>query len=613
MARPRTGSAWEIRPGVFRVAVTLRPGSSPRRWSRECPPRRDGVPVDERHARAFAAELQRRYDRGEWDPHQTEEPEALPDDPSVLEYIRKWAAAQTYDSAPKDVAIIERYLPRSKLSRLQVRQVSSRDALAFAEWIQTLPSKRGGKLSSRTVHHPYDLLQRAFDRAVLDGLCQSNPFANREVRRALPSKVDKVAGAREAWPWTHDEIERMISAPEIPPDRQLRNALLFLTGMRSGECNALRFRDIEADAKPLGRITIRRAVKSVSRSFGGTKTGAVKRVPIHPALGAILRPWIAQGWAETFGRDPCPDDLVMPSVAGKRVMGPRDEVHANKMFKRDATALGIAPRHQHTARHSFISLALDDGADASHLRWVTHAPPASAFDGYARGQWARLCAEVSKLQVRAPGRGLVEGCRGSGRGFGEGEKPHEKPLKASESGESVEGCRGLFDMTALLSVEKNKVSTAGGEAGGGSAFGSAHAPAEHGAIPDETRDAWRKHRGIEGPPGGTDMVRSGSNWHQVEDTHPPVQAMTGRFATSSAHTEAERCALALLDAVDSGEAVAGALEDLVSSVLALPVVSLALEVREGGRLRVRRGIQLAEEVLRNAVDSSRVGRDYRPR
>lgn len=180
-----------------------------------------------------------------------------------------------------------------------------------------------------------------------------------------------------------------------------------------------------------------------------------------------------------------------------------------------------------TSANTKISLALDDGADASHLRWVTHAPPASAFDGYARGQWARLCAEVSKLQVRAPGRGLVEGCRGSGRGFGEGEKPHEKPLKASESGESVEGCRGLFDMTALLSVEKNKVSTAGGEAGGGSAFGSAHAPAEHGAIPDETRDAWRKHRGIEGPPGGTDMVRSGSNWHQVEDTHPPVQAMTG--------------------------------------------------------------------------------------
>jgi hypothetical protein len=33
-------------------------------------------------------------------------------------------------------------------------------------------------------------------------------------------------------------------------------------------------------------------------------------------------------------------------------------------------------------RHAFITRAQDDGADGALLRWVTHAPPRSAFDGY---------------------------------------------------------------------------------------------------------------------------------------------------------------------------------------------------------------------------------------
>ncbi len=36
------------------------------------------------------------------------------------------------------------------------------------------------------------------------------------------------------------------------------------------------------------------------------------------------------------------------------------------------------------------------------LRWITHAPPRTAYDGYSRQQWTSLCRELRKLQIVLP-------------------------------------------------------------------------------------------------------------------------------------------------------------------------------------------------------------------
>jgi len=48
------------------------------------------------------------------------------------------------------------------------------------------------------------------------------------------------------------------------------------------------------------------------------------------------------------------------------------------------SATSMERRHQHAMRHTFITLVQDDGADGSIIRWITHAPPRTAFDGYMR-------------------------------------------------------------------------------------------------------------------------------------------------------------------------------------------------------------------------------------
>jgi hypothetical protein len=61
-----------------------------------------------------------------------------------------------------------------------------------------------------------------------------------------------------------------------------------------------------------------------------------------------------------------------------------------------------APMKAHALRSTFISMALDDGADDRLIERVTHTPGKGrrAFDRYDRADyWPQLCAEVAKLRI----------------------------------------------------------------------------------------------------------------------------------------------------------------------------------------------------------------------
>lgn len=436
--RPRTGSAYE-RHGVIVVAVNLRPGSRSRRWIEECPPRRDGHPIDLIYARAIASELQRRYDAGEWDPESNSStlPAVVPSAPAlpettavmmprvsvaatpspvpvvrpavvaaaraaapaktmtqtVLSYAREWIKTQRYESAPKDAARIELYLAKGPLADRPLAELRPRHVLEYITWLGEQPSLRGGTLAPRTIRGAYDVLRRSLDAAVIDELLTANPCA--PIRGKLPSIEDKDPTARETWVYTRDEIVRLLTDPRILPVRRVCYALQFVTGMRVGELAVLRWKDYDVSMKPLGRLTIRRAVKSVSLREAQTKTSAVKLVPVHPALASVLDAWRASGWAEYMGQAPKVDDLVVPNKDGKV----RNTNRQNRDLGRDCRRIGLVHRHQHAMRHTFITLVQDDGADGQVIRWITHAPPRTAFDNYTRAQWNRLCEELLKLRI----------------------------------------------------------------------------------------------------------------------------------------------------------------------------------------------------------------------
>ncbi len=440
MTRPRTGSAYE-KDGVIAVAISLRPGSKPSRFVKPCPPRADGVPVDIIHARAVAADLQRRYDAGEWDPMAptpTPAPDAAPftKGTSVIEYARAWIKTQRYESAPKDAKVLERYLAKAPLGAMPVGEVRAKHVLALIHWLDVQPSERGGTLAPRTVRNAYDVVRRALDAAVIEELLVVNPC--HAVHGKLPSIEDKVPGARQGWIYAREEIERLLSDHTVPMARRVAYGLQFLTGCRFGELAVLRWSDYDRAMQPLGRLTIARAKKSVSKKEASTKTGAIKLVPVHPTLARLLDSWERVGWEALTGHAPKAGDLIIPNQFGRV----RDASRHNRDLGRDCAKLGIRHRHQHCARHSFISHVQDDGGDGQVIRWITHAPPRTAFDGYTRQQWSKLCAELVKLRLDLRADPLPPAMGGSATGSAtdESEEPR-KPL--CFRGSSVVGARGF--------------------------------------------------------------------------------------------------------------------------------------------------------------------------
>jgi integrase len=60
--------------------------------------------------------------------------------------------------------------------------------------------------------------------------------------------------------------------------------------LRDGEARRLRWRYVDPEASPLGRLTI-----VASYDNDTTKTEAERRMPVHPVLGTSLRDWQRSG------------------------------------------------------------------------------------------------------------------------------------------------------------------------------------------------------------------------------------------------------------------------------------------------------------------------------
>ena len=89
-------------------------------------------------------------------------------------------------------------------------------------------------------------------------------------------------------------------------------ALEFLTGMRTGEAAVRRWSDVDLTAEPLARLEVKTAWNSRMRMEKSTKTLVEKVRPHPPELRRLLEWWKAEGFRAYVGRDPAPEDLIVP-------------------------------------------------------------------------------------------------------------------------------------------------------------------------------------------------------------------------------------------------------------------------------------------------------------
>jgi integrase len=325
--------------------------------------------------------------------------------PTVEGFAHGWVKERGLDAANDESRLRLHVFP--SIGPMLLEDVQPRHLAALAkEWAPLAP---------RTRRNVYSVLKALFRDARIAGVLQG-PDPCILTHRQLGKVRDAKRGWRQNAIFTRDELQGLLADDRLSLAQRVWYGLLGVGMLRTGEAAGLRWGKLQP-AEPLGRIVV-----DTSYDRGRTKTEDERWMPIHPSLAALLAEWKLGGWAQLFGRPPAAGDLVCPcpppTTRGPRkpAGAMRDKNWARKRFVKDLAALQLRHRRAHDLRRTGISLAQDDGADRSILRWGTHAPPREVFDLYTTLQWSTLCREIGKLQVSA--RMIRAGSGSSGPGAG---------------------------------------------------------------------------------------------------------------------------------------------------------------------------------------------------
>lgn len=340
-------------------------------------------------------------------------------------------------------------------------------------------------LAPKSVHNAYSTVSAMFRDACIADLLPMSASPCILTKHQLGPKTDADPEWRVTALYSLDELETLISDERVPMDRRVLYALEGVAALRHGEAAGLRWRNcgVQPEHPPLGMLYV---ACSYDKPF--PKGDVCRPVPIHPTLAAILAEWRLYGWARMMGRQPGPDDLVVPLPLDFAVRpgDMRRKWNSRDGLEVDLKALGFRHRRGHDLRRTFISRARSDGARSDILRRVTHKPPKEVIEGYTTFEWDVVCAEVLKLKVTRRHAGKVFSIP---RAIAVGAGLVATPLATPEN-------------QPMAVITKSGEPTPGLEPGSSSA--------NHGATAPSTKQPGNIPQAYIGPHGGIDAGRSGT-------------------------------------------------------------------------------------------------------
>lgn len=255
-------------------------------------------------------------------------------------------------------AIIEkRLLPH--FGEQPLHTISRADILDFRARIQVSSGRKGKEeLSPSRVNHIMTALRMiladAADRYAIDSAFRS----------IKPLRVPRM----DIHPFTLDEVNRLVAA--VRPDYHPYLLTRFLTGLRTGEINALEWKHVDFDAD---LIRVRQSI--VKGELQDTKTeGSSRDVPMVPGVRAAL--------LDQRGRVGTTSRWVFPAPGG----GPLSLVNfTNRVWIPLLRHLGLPSRRPYQTRHTAATLMLAAGENPEWVaRVLGHASTEMLFRVYSR-------------------------------------------------------------------------------------------------------------------------------------------------------------------------------------------------------------------------------------
>lgn len=232
-------------------------------------------------------------------------------------------------------------------------------------------------LSEKSLKNIYLVLNKAFTRAQKDGLIKKNPCADAEI----PSYDEP---RKEMRPLKDKEIPAFLQAIKGHPLEYLFYIALF-TGMRESELIGLSWDcvDWEHETIHLYRQYRRGCGKGAPWVFTTLKNKQDRTFTVpHRVMAALQKVKIKQAeWKLAHGQlYQNADNLVFTNELGKHLA----TCTVRGKFKKIVSQLGLPEVRFHDLRHSYATLALQNGVDIKTVSTnLGHATVAFTMDKYA--------------------------------------------------------------------------------------------------------------------------------------------------------------------------------------------------------------------------------------
>jgi integrase len=300
--------------------------------------------------------------------------DVLPAAPTLEEYSAVWLKARTNRTAKGDHSLFRLHVLPYAVAREKLGDVRPRHVRDLVEQL------RAKGLTDKTIANVLGVLRTMFRDALIAELAYTQPVV-------LPKNTLRRRRLKDPEIYQPGECLVLMRHHDIPTPVRVLFTLLFCTGMRQGEAVGLRWRSAQ-QALGLDALHVREQYQGKP-----LKTDMPRVVPVHPELAPVLTWWATEGWHLWVGRQPGPEDFVVPAASG----GLLTKSAGYKALRKACKAVGIPWRGIHGTRHTFITLCKRGGADHRALTTITHNPRGDIVDGYTRQDWEPLCSAIRCL------------------------------------------------------------------------------------------------------------------------------------------------------------------------------------------------------------------------
>ena len=265
-----------------------------------------------------------------------------------------------------------------QMIRLYIKPSIGRVALAklsplHVQEMLTGMEKRG--LSVATRRQTRSVLRRALGQAERFDMVRRNAAAQTEAPRGEKHRIDDAL--------TQDEARALLTAAKGDPLDGIVTVALSL-GLRKGEVLALRWRNVDLEAKTLSvTATLQYRSGHGLVETAPKTTRSARTLPLPQTCVVALREQRRTQAAAQLAAGPmwCGDGHIFTTPLGS----PIDPSNLLRRFQTLCVAAGIGPRRFHALRHSAATLMLAQGVPLAVISNVLgHASYAITADVYAR-------------------------------------------------------------------------------------------------------------------------------------------------------------------------------------------------------------------------------------